>query len=486
MQMGYEHRLTAKIERLMHCFPSPSQGLRPLFEEVLFNVSVKDSDLINVLKFLDGLQGEERRGATQLFAAVWPQSCRDTKAVGLSEDKQRRDQLKKELFEKIDVIRRYARTGPLSRKHLRQIMRVRRILSLHILDVLRIVTVSPHILRGLRKSPRPIYSWIIPTFLAASASYGLLHFAPALPAGVLVLFIMLTSTLGTYYVSIHCKIAPGVLCYERTRKYLTEIIGGTRRKSRIQERMEELGLNLEEIGKQRVYERTGKGVRIVIRNKKTLEGAVRFLTSSDEIGSCAALQNFVSWTLPSLLDDDGVLLADVYRKGARSVYRQRAQIWMVAAEEDGEPVLAVNSFEFNNEGARHIDELMEEMVEAVRDVAERGGFRKVYVGISTFGRHYLDSRFRQGQTRNTVRKIHDPEAGYRYYFDAFGLRVSFKNARLRREYVYQKKRGPVRLAYALVFGVIELLKGNASKANCFFDTLRSRRNFWEIPLITCG
>jgi len=259
--------------------------------------------------------------------------------------------------------------------------------------------------------------------------------------------------------------------------------------------MEELGINISELEKEMVYEDERKRIRIVIRNKKTLEGAIRFLTSSDEIGSCAALENFVSWTLPSLLDDDSVVLADVYYKGTEShSYSQRAQIWIVAAEEatkspgaetsEVRPVLAVNSFEFNNEGARYIEELMPEMVKVLQDVARRAGFTRIYAGISTFGRGYLDRHFPQGQTRNAPKKIHDPEAGYRYYFDVFTLRRSFANWRIKRDYIYDKRRGFTKRAYALIFGAIEFLKGNKAKARAFFDTLLSPHNFWEIPLLT--
>ena len=39
-------------------------------------------------------------------------------------------------------------------------------------------------------------------------------------------------------------------------------------------------------------------------------------------------------------------------------WHQQAHLWMLAAEKKGEPVLAVNSVQFNNEEARYIDVLL--------------------------------------------------------------------------------------------------------------------------------
>jgi hypothetical protein len=156
---------------------------------------------------------------------------------------------------------------------------------------------------------------------------------------------------------------------------------------------------------------------------------------------------------------------------------------MVAAEEEGGvPVLAVNSFEFNEAGTRYLDDIMSEAVALLREVAREAGFRKIYAGISEFGRGYLDARFPQGPTGAVVRKIHDREAGRAYYFDAFRRRLCRTAEGLRSEFVYMKRRGVFARAYALIYGVQEFLKGRRGKARAFFDTVRNPHNFWEIPL----
>ncbi|TRZ51646.1 MAG: DUF4445 domain-containing protein [Dehalococcoidia bacterium] len=483
-KMDYEVRLEAKIGKLLHYFSSPDKRRRYFFEQVLFNVSIKEGDLIDekVLGFLDWLTGESKEGAILLFMLVWPKVNPVVKEIGLSEDKQVRDELKNKLFNKIDVIRRYAKIGALSAKQIKKVVRIQKILKLDIIDVLKIVTISPHILRGLRKTPRPLYAWIIPALAAAPITYTMVHFIPALPVSILYFSLMLIMVLGTYWASMYLKIAPGILYYKKTKKCLSQIIEGTRGKTKIQQRMVQLGLDVQELEREKIYEAQEKGIRIVIRNKKALRGAVKFLTSSDEIGSCTALENFVSYTIPSLLDDDGILLADVYYKGTQDTYTQRAQIWMVAAEENGEPVLVVNSLEFNNEGAKYIDELMPEMIKVLQDVAKRAGFKKIYAGISTFGRKYLDQHFSQGETKNIVKKVYHSEAGYKYYFDAFALKPSFAKWRIKREFIYEKKRGLFKRTYALIFGLIEFAKGNRAKAGAFFDTVLNANNFWQIPL----
>jgi len=481
-KMGYEKRLQAKMEKLRQYFPALDSTLRYFIEEILFNVSIKDSDLINVLKFLNKLNDDKRREVTQLFGAVWPSSNEEAKRIGLSEEKDARNELKKKLFGRIDAIRKYIKVGSISREELRQISRMSKKLNLDILNALKIAAISPHILRGLKKPPRPIYAWIGPVLTASLFSYALAWLIPAMPLTVTYISFMLIVVPGVYFVSARLNIAPGVLCYEKTRKYISQILEGKRGKTKIEERMEELGVDIKEFERGKVYENKEKGIRIVIRDKKTLEGAVKFLTSSENIDSCIALRNFVSWALPSLLDDDGIMLADIYCKGTHATHTQRAQLWMVASEEEGRPVLTVNSFEFNDEGAKYIDEVMPEGVKVLQDVAERSGFKKIYVGISDFGREYLDRHFKQGTTKSVVKKIHSPEAGYQYYFDAFGLKTRFARWRIKREYIYAKKRGLVKRAYALVFGALELLKGNKAKAKAFFDTVVNTHNFWEVPL----
>jgi len=202
---------------LLRYFPSPDEKLRLFFEEVLLNVSVRDTDLINVLKFLNKLQGQELSNATDLFALVWADENPAVREKGLSEDKQARDKLKQELFDKTDAIRRYAKAGPLSTKEIKKVVRMRKALDLGITDVLKIVIVNPSILRGLRKTPRPIYSWLIPALIAACISYALVLLGSTVPASILYLSAVAVVVLGTYWVSMYAKIVQASFTTGRRR-----------------------------------------------------------------------------------------------------------------------------------------------------------------------------------------------------------------------------------------------------------------------------
>lgn len=156
-----------------------------------------------------------------------------------------------------------------------------------------------------------------------------------------------------------------------------------------------------------------------------------------------------------------------------------SRVKFVAAQKKGEPVLAVNSVEFNNEGAKHIDVLMPEMIEVMRDVCRRAGFRGIYVGISDFGRHWFDEHFPQGDVPDPIIKVHHSDLGFTYYFDAFNLK---RGGILGKRYEYMKKRSLVARTYAVVFGLLERLKGNSAKAKAFFDSAINVNNCWEVPL----
>ena len=151
------------------------------------------------------------------------------------------------------------------------------------------------------------------------------------------------------------------------------------------------------------------------------------------------------------------------------------------ARELDKPVLAINSFEFNNEGAKHLDVLMEHGIRVVQDVAVRAEFRHIYAGISDYGRAWLDRHYKQAEPGTVVDKVHAPEAGYRYHFDVFRRRWSLEGG-LRRSYVYSSKRGLFARLYALIFGGLEIAKGNRAKALAFWDTVRNTHNMWEIPV----
>jgi hypothetical protein len=479
-KMRYPAQVERKIEQLRGVFPTLDRRLEHFFEAVLYNVSVKDTDLVNVLKFVGKLPPDQRQIVEGLFAVVWNRPDAQTLAVGLSNDKKARDAEKQRLMAGTDAIRKCVKSCRLTGEQVRQILAARRALRLEILDVLKVVSLRPRILRGLRKTPRPIFSWFGPVTLGLLAVSVLFALAPTLSSIWIQSVFMAIVAPGVYLVSTRLAIAPGVLSYAKTRSHLAGVLAGTSPASAIRDRMEALGIRFEEFAKAHLYEDREQGVRIAVRDKRTLEGAVQFLTSSEEIGNCIALRNFVAWVLPSLLADDAVMLADVYYKGSQT-YGHRAQIWMIAAEQDGIPVLTINSFEFNNEGAKYLDVLMEHCVGAIQDVAARAGFQRIYAGISDYGRSYLDRSFPQAQLGTSVRKIHAPEAGYRYYFDAFRLRRSMTGGRLCKEYVYMARRTLAARGYALGFGLLELLKGNRAKALAFWDTVANPNNGWEIP-----
>jgi hypothetical protein len=299
---------------------------------------------------------------------------------------------------------------------------------------------------------------------------------PLFVANLLVLTILLG---GVWLISTRLAIAPGILCYEKTRRRLHEAFHGQWKSSGVVDRMAGLGIDTEAYLKQRLYENREQGIRVEICDKRTLKGAMQFLTSSENIGNCIALRNFVSWCLPSLLDDEGIMLADISYKGRGRIWQQRAQLWMVAAEKQGMPVLAVNSVEFNNEGAKYFDILMPEIVDVIRDVARRAGFKEIYVGISDFGREWFDRHFQQGTDPAPIIKVHSPGLGFKYYFDSFKLKRLGSGGR---RWEYMKKRTYKARSYAVVFGILEMLKGNRAKAGAFFDAAKNLNNFWAVPI----
>jgi hypothetical protein len=479
-KMGYKERLEGKINRLLYYFPEFSPKLFNFFREILFNVSIKDSDLVNVLKFLDKLRMEERRNLNILFGLIWQEFDPKIKGIGLSEDKYLREEYKDELFSKITLIRLCSKKVKFNKRNVKRTVKMWKILKpLPIIDILKIVNISPHIIKGLRKTPRPLYSWIIPVVFSIPLISILLNLNPDISIFRLNLILILFILIGTYFISMHFKISPGILYYKKTRDYLLKAVKGEFKESKLEYKMKKSGINLDEIQKEIIYE--NENIRIILRNKKTLEGAIKFLISSDEIGSCIALENFVSWTLPFLLNDDSIFLADVFYKSKAGYFNQRAQIWMIASLENNTPVLVINSFEFNELSAKHIDELMPEMINFVKEVAKRGNFKKIYAGISTFGRKYLDENFKQADKNKRIVKIHIKELGYKYYFDVFKLRFNWKFRRL--EFGYIIKRGLLRKTYALIFGLRELIRGNSYKAKAFFDTVKNSNNFWEIKFL---
>ncbi|MBP9865072.1 MAG: methyltransferase domain-containing protein, partial [Candidatus Omnitrophica bacterium] len=485
-QMQYAQRFDKKAQKLLVYFPKPTKSLKPFFEEVLLNASIKDTDLENVLKFLNSIKDPEQKESTEsLIAVIWPSSDKTLGPIGLSVEKGARDKRRTELFAKLDSVRKFVKAASLSKREIKQVGKLQKKLGLDISHVLDMVSISPTLLRGLKKAPRPIYAWIIPTLLAAAFNTAIFLLFPHISITVPGLVIALGTIIpGTYFVSTQLPIAPGVLYYPKIKKFFRQLIQGDRPVSEINRSLEQLGVRTDEFRKHREYENAAAGVRVVVRDKRQLEDAVKFLTSSEDIDNCIALRNFVAWALPSLLDDDGIVLADLYSKGTSKRYAHRGQMWMMAAEEAGEPVLVVNSFEFNDEGAKYTDVLMPEAINALQDVAQKAGFKKIYTGITEYAREYLDRHYKQGESKNLIRKVHSArEAGFKYQFDVFALTYSLSRKGFTRDYVYQKKRSLTVRAYALIFGLIEFFKGNKAKTRSFWEAAVNPNNFWEIPLV---
>lgn len=420
VKMSYPDRMEAKLARLQALFPN-ADGLEHFFAAILTNTSVKISHLDNMLGFVPRLPHY------QLFAWLWPQADEVNERLGLSEDRPAREALRLELAARCDLIRRFTKAVPVEWWDVRPVARALRI---PLPEAMELVAQRPRLVRGLRKPLRPIYACLPPLLLT-------LPLATTLPYPVLVLLI----AAGTWFLSMRCALAPGVLWNPIVRRCLRE---GAKAQP-------------DEFHRARRYE--NGPVRIDVRDKRTPEGALQFLTSSEEIGNCIALRSFVSWTLPALLEDESVVLADVSVKN-----QPRAQVWMVAARREGRRVLCVNSIECNNEGAKHLEVIMPEVVAMLRDVARRAGFAEIYVGVTNFGRGWLDARFSQGTGR-----ILKPGPHRRCHFDSF------------RRGEFQKTRSLTACAYALLCTVLELRR-NRAKALAFLDSARNRRNCWKIDL----
>jgi len=432
VKMSYPERMEAKLARLRFYFPD-SRGLQHFFAAVLGNPSLKVTQLDALLGFTVRLPARELR---LVVARLWPQAPE----WGLTEDKTARQELLRELTERIDLVRRFTKAVPVGCWDARPVARA---LGVPLPRAMELLALSPRLARGVRKSLRPVYA-------GALAVLAGLPWVTVLSPIVWVLLV----AGATWWLSLRCALAPGVLWYSQVRRALSG--------APLQGACAELHRAVR-------YEQ-GR-VRVEVRDKRTLVGALQFLTSSEEIGNCIALRNFVSWTLPSLLADPSVVLADVYLKG-QHLWQQRAQLWMVAAEREGRRVLTVNSLEFNSEGVKHLEALMPAIIACLQDVAARAGFEEIYVGITDYGRAWLDARFPQGGGRIT--KAHGPWLGFRYHFDSFRRRGQ--------GYEFVVRRTLVSCVYAVLLGLVHLATGNRAKGLAFLDTARNRHNCWQVPL----
>lgn len=475
LKMAYPPRAAAKAAFLAGLLGAPREDAAHFYEAVLLNAGLKETHLEGALKFLKDLPADARLGAAGLLGLLWPEPDEAARRAGLSEDKAARDAAVKDALGRLDRLRLFCKSAPREAWDAARLEGVARALGLDCAGAMAVVAQKPRLLRGLWKPPRPLYAWPLPAAAAAFLGGWLMSRGAGFAA--VYAAVLGTLTAGTCLVSLRLAVAPGVLRYEKTRRRLKEALAGAWRPSGAVGRLKELGVDVEQFLRAEVYEDGGAGVRVSVRDKRTLEGACQFLASSEDIGNCIALRNFVSWTLPSLLDDESVVLADVALKGSRG-WQPRAQVWLVAAERGGVPVLTVNSVEFNEEGAKRLDAVMPVAVKALQDVCARAGFKALYLGISDFGRAWCDARYAQGAGTEPILKVHSPELGTAYYFDSYARRGG--------RWEYMRRRTLTARAYAVVFGGVELLKGNPGKAAAFFDSACNAANFWEVPLAAPG
>lgn len=449
--MSYPPRAAAKARQLLAVFPRPDAGLAPFFEAVLYNASLKDTHLDGALRPLAKLDERGRRKAAALAALLWPGEDAALRAVGLSPDKAARDGALQETLTKLEVLRRFLLCAPTAAWDASVVRSAARALRLRPDDILRLAAHRPKLLRGLWKTPRPVFACLPPLALGAA----LMVWAPGW-AGTWTLTALLAA--GTWLISTRLPLAPGVLRYEKTGRRLRQALAGRWEPSAVVGRMRAVGIDPGEYLRAVSYE--GPGVRIELRDKRTATGAVEFLASSEEVGNCIALRHFVSWCLPSLLDDETVVLADVQQKSGGRSWRQRAQVWLVAARRGGRPVLVVNSLELNEEGARRVGELLPAVSAMLEDVRRRAGFAEVVVGPREGG--------------EPVEKIHDASLGFAYYFDAFRLRGG--------RWLHVERRSMAARASALLFGLLDVLKGSRAKGRAQLELALRGRNAWERSL----
>ena len=471
VKMNYSVKLQQKLTELKKYFPEPPPSLQPFFENLLWNVSIQPGDLQNALKFLNSADSPSRDGALKLIASVF----NDNEMVirvqvdGLSAQKQSRENLKKETLRYLDAARRFTQmlqTGEGDSEIVRKINNLADVLKIKKGQALEIVLMSSKILRGFNRHFRAwhvLYS-ILPIFVLAFAALAM----GWIPAAAGLLIVAVVVALGGFIF----KWAPGILRNNEVQKYLMPLFQGQTLIA-AEGMLSRHGIDAEEYEKEQVYVSPESKAQLIKRDKRTLNGAIRFLVSSDLVASCIALQNYESWAIPALLKDPAIQLVDIYLGGQRDKHL-RAQMWLVAGEENGMPVLTVNSFEFNDEGAKYRDVLLPQAIKVLQDVGKRSGFKKIYVGITDIGREWLDQNFTQGKTAIPIVKIHDASLGHAYHFDAYERKGN--------QWVYAKERGWIKRTYSMVMGIFEWMRRHSDKAAAFFETAKNPHNFWEIPI----
>jgi hypothetical protein len=471
LKMSYPPRAAAKAALLAGLLGPPREGAAHFYEAVLRNAGLKDTHLEGALKFLKDRPAKDRGQAAALLGLLWDAPDEAARRFGLSEDKAARDALTADTLARLERLRAFLKAAPPGARDAGRLRAFARALSFSGAEALELAALKPRLLRGLWKPPRPRWAWPLPVL--AAVLLGAFLAERGAPLWVLYAAVLGVALAGTSAVSLLLPIAPGVLRYEPVRRRLRQALAGRWEPSPVVARLKALGVDWEAFARAVRFEDAAAGVRVETRDKRSLEGAAQFLASSEDIGNCIALRHFVSWTLPALLDDEAVMLADVSVRTSKG-FQPRGQVWLVAAERGGVPVLCVNSFEFNEAGARDLGTTLPVCVAALKGVCARAGFKALVLGITDFGRAWLDARYLQLPPGEPVVKVHAPELGRLYHFDTFVLR--------RGRWEYMRRRTPAARAYAVLFGAVELLKGNPGKAAAFLDSAQNVNNCWEVPL----
>lgn len=471
LKMSYPPRAAAKAAFLAGLLGAPREDAAHFYEAVLLNAGLKESHLDGALKFLKDLPADARFRAAGLLGLLWQGPDEAARRAGLSEDKAARDAAVKDALGRLDRLRLFCKSAPREAWDGPRLAAFARALGLSGAEALALAALKPRLLRGLWKHPRPRWAWPVPVL--AAGLLGAFLAGRGAPLWELYAAVLGVALAGTAAVSLLVPAAPGVLRYEKVRRRIRQAFAGRWEPSPAVARMKALGVDWEAFARAGRFEDAAAGVRVETRDKRTLEGAAQFLASSEDIGNCIALRHFVSWTLPALFDDEAVMLADVSLRTSKG-FQPRGQVWLVAAERDGVPVLCVNSFEFNEAGARDLATSLPVCVAALKDVCARAGFKALVLGITDFGRAWLDARYPQLTPGAPVLKVHAPELGNAYHFDSFRRR--------RGRWEFSPRRSPAARLYALLFGGLELLRGNRAKAAAFLDSARDARNAWSVPL----
>ncbi|MFT4541276.1 MAG: hypothetical protein ACI841_003325 [Planctomycetota bacterium] len=475
-------RFEDKLERIERTGLSALPRAAALIEAMLANPLLRASQIDQVL----GLAKRSHTGfdaaSEQLLAFVFPDATGIGSRALSNAATEEQAAARKELLKRLSLLHGFgSQTEPASWS-MRQLSLARRALRLEGWQVLEVVGMRPRILRGLWKNPRPLWAMWGPLLLAAIALWLVHIWAPSVPPWIALVTSIGISSSGTIALSLWAPIIPGVLWSPSIRQWLQAIYSGDTPDGLAVSAMTAVGIDAEAYLRAGEYTSASGAVRIHKLDKRELEHAIQFLTSSERIGNCIALRNFVAWTLSAFLTDAAVQLADVYCRGSSKKRSQRAQVWMVAAQRAGRPVLVVNSIEWNEPGLAYLPQTMPEIVLALQSIAADAGFQEIVVGISAHGREWLDERFPQSATQPGITKLHESGAGLRYHFDAFRKSWRLDGSKLAPAYVHLPRRSLSARTYSLILFALAKLRGRDRAAQSHLASARVAHNAWSLPI----